>query len=362
MTDINVNIFSSRLKAVREMRGLTLQSLASLSGLSKQAISKFENGHLRPSSDAVIKLSNSLNVTEDFFFDSKSIEQTINLVSISHREKRKIILDEIEDIKREAIDHIVNYIELEKLSNSRQEFKNPIADIIIQTKRDVERAVKQLRKKWNLGFQIHNVVELLEDKGVKVYEVSRSDNFEGFSAWAGKIPVIVINSAIKEATRVRFTTMHELGHIVLQFDEVDEESIERLCDVFSGELLFPKDAIIIEFGANRTKVTIDELKYIKEKYGISVLAIMYSSVQAGVISWDTYRSWKACYNQWFAEDKDFGKYSVNEVPKRFNRLLSGCIMENRISLGKASVLAGMKEGELKRKFQSLEGGKFKLML
>jgi Zn-dependent peptidase ImmA (M78 family)/DNA-binding XRE family transcriptional regulator len=357
MADINVNIFSSRLKAAREMRGLTLQSLAITAGLSKQAISKFENGHLRPSSEAVIKLSNALSVTQDFFFDINSIEQSISLVSISHREKRKIVFDEIEDIKRETIDHIVNYIELEKLANSKQEFKNPVADIIIQTKKDVEKAVKQLRKKWNLGgFQIHNVVDLLEDKGVKVFEVNKSENFEGFAAWAGKIPVIVINSAIKEATRIRFTTMHELGHIVLQFNEIDEESIERLCDIFSSELLFPKEAIIIEFGVSRTKVTIEELKYIKEKYGISILAIMYSSVQAGVISWDIYRSWKASYNQWFAEDKDFGKYSVNEAPKRFNKLLYSCIMESRISLGKASVLAGMKEGELKRKFHSLERG------
>ena len=352
----NSNVFPARLRAAREMADLSLQDLANISSLSKQAISKFENAQLRPSSDAVVKLARALNVSQDFLFEEELVETNITLASVSLREKSKIIIDEFEAIKRETVDYIVRLIELENIADSKQDFKNPISDIIIQTKKDVEKAAKQLRKKWNLGnVQIPNVVELLEDKGIKVYEVNRSEKFEGFAAWAGKIPVIVINSAIKEITRIRFTTMHELGHIVLQFLEgLDDDVKERLCDSFSGELLFPKEAIIIEFGHTRTKVTIEELKYLKEKYGISILAIMYSTYQAGVIDSKTYNLWKMYYNQWFAEEKDFGKFNSEEKPQRFNKLLYSCIIEEKTSLGKASVLAGVKEGMLKKKIHSLE--------
>jgi len=312
----SLNNFSSRLSIARDMAGLTMQELADKSGLSKQAISKFESSHLRPSSDAIIKLANALNTTQEFFFE-ETAETNIVLASISHREKRKIILDEFEAIKNDTSNYIIRLLELEKIADSKQEFKNPIADMNIGTRKDAEKAAKQIRKKWNLGaVQIPNVVELLEGRGIKVFEVERSENFEGFAAWAGKIPVIVINSAIKEITRVRFTTMHELGHIVLQFvEELSEDTIERLCDAFSGELLFPKETIVIEFGYKRTKVTIEELKHLKEKYGISVSAIMFSAYQADIIDNETYSRWKMYYKQWFAEGKDFGKFSSAENHK-----------------------------------------------
>jgi Zn-dependent peptidase ImmA (M78 family)/DNA-binding XRE family transcriptional regulator len=350
-----VNNFSSRLSIAREMAGLTMQELADRTDLSKQAISKFENGLLSPSSSSIIKLAAALKTSQDFFFE-ETAETDIVLASISHREKRKIILDEFEAIKSDTSNYIFRFLELEKIAGNKQEFKNPISEMSIETRKDAEKAAKQIRKKWNLGnVQIPNVVELLESKGIKVFEVERSENFEGFAAWAGKIPVIVINSAIKEITRVRFTTMHELGHIILQFvDDLGEDTIERLCDAFSGELLFPEEAIIIEFGQKRTKVTIEELKYLKEKYGMSISAIMVSAQQAGVIDFETLSLWRMYYKQWYNEGKDFGRFASVETPQRFNKLLSSCLVEDKISLGKASVLAGVKEGVLKKRFNSLE--------
>ncbi|HQQ95013.1 MAG TPA: ImmA/IrrE family metallo-endopeptidase [Bacteroidia bacterium] len=354
--NIKMNVFPTRLAAAREMAGLSQQALANLSALSKQAISKFENGHLKPSGDAVTKLAGALHKPEDYFFQQVNEGSAIRLVSIALREEINVIQEEFDLIKKDTEDYLFRLIELEKIADSKQEFKNPIEDLQIETRKDIQKAVKQLRKKWNLGnIQIANVVTLLEAKGIKVYEVERSEQFNGFAAWAGRIPIIVINSGIKEVTRVRFTALHELGHIVLNFiDELDNETIERLCDAFSGELLFPQEAIVIELGRSRTKITIEELKYLKEKYGISVLAIMFSAYKAAVIDLDTYRRWKMYYNQWMAEEKDFGKFASEERPQRFNRLLFGCLIEDRISIGKASVLAKMKEGDLKKRFHSLE--------
>ncbi len=348
--------FKSRLIAAREMAGYSMQELGDKAGLSKQAISKFENGILSPSSDAVIRLANAMNLSEDYFFKEEGAEPNITLASISLREKKKLILNEFEIIKKDTVDYIMREIELEKIADNKLYFKNPIADLSIKSQKDAEKAAKQLRKKWNLGnVQIPNVVDLLENKGIKVYEVERSENFEGFAAWAGTIPVIVINKAIKEVTRIRFTTLHELGHLVLQFIEnLDEKTIERLCDTFSGELLFPTEAVIIEFGGKRTKISIEELKNIKEKYGFSISAIILSALKSNIIDSETYDDWKRNYNQWYNEKRDFGKYSGSEKPQRFNKLLYTCLIEGRISLGKASVLAKINEGELKKHFHSLE--------
>lgn len=345
----------NRLRTARQIKGMTMEQLAKKASLSKQAISKFEAGLLKASSETIIKMANAMDIPQEFFFNEDVSGLEIKLVGVSHRERQK--LDEVEfvEIKNMAVDFLIRIMEVERIGDQMLEFNNPIADLEIRNRKDVEKAVKQLRKKWHLGnVQIPNVTDLLESKGVKMLEVAKSESFEGFAAWAGTIPIIVINSSIKEITRIRFTTLHELGHIVLQFKELDEITIERLCNAFSGELLFSTEALIIELGSNRSRIAIEELKNIKEKYGISASAIILSAYKANVINYDTFRKWKINYENWVKEGNDFGKYTGTETPRRFNKILYSCLVENRISLGRAAVLARLKESDLKKRFHSLE--------
>lgn len=60
------NVFSERLKAARERRGLSQSELASRSGLQPSAISHFETGNRSPSFENLKKLSDALNVTTDY--------------------------------------------------------------------------------------------------------------------------------------------------------------------------------------------------------------------------------------------------------------------------------------------------------
>ena len=347
-------MFANKLKILRTMDGLSMQDLADKSGLSKQAISKYENGELTPSSDAVIKLAKALNVPQDYFYNpDSSAAPKITLASVALREKEKVLVDEFELIKKDTVDYLVRHLELETLSATSPEFINPIEDIEIRSFKDVEKAAKVLRKKWKLGtVPIASVVDLLESKGIRIYEVFRSDKFEGAAAWAGKVPVIIINSTIKEMTRIRFTALHELGHILLKFfGEPSVDHIERFCDSFSGELLFPREAVVVEFGNTRTKVSVQEFKSIKEKYGISVMAIIITASKAGVIDQKTYNLWKTYYKQWYANNEDFGTYPVKEQAKAFYKMLYNCLIEDKISLGKAAMLSRTKESILKRQMQ-----------
>ncbi|MDI1233375.1 MAG: helix-turn-helix domain-containing protein [bacterium] len=348
-----MNTFNHKITLLRDISGFSMNELAEKIGVSRQAIFKYENGDMKPDSTILIKLANALGVSTDYFFQNNSSGPTIKLASIAHREKNKVEEQEFEKIKRETIDFILRLIDLEQIANARQEFSNPLSEISIKSNNDIEKATKVLRKKWSLGtMPIANVVQLLESKGIKIFEVEKSNKFEGFAAWVGRIPIIVINSSIQEVTRVRFTTLHELGHILLDFCEsLDEISIERLCDAFSSELLFPKELVVIELGDTRTKISVEELIYVKKKYGFSIQAIIFSALNANVISKTTYFSWKKLYDQWYKEGRDFGKYEANECPQRFNMLLYNCISEDKISIGKASILSKQDESELKKKYQ-----------
>jgi Zn-dependent peptidase ImmA (M78 family)/DNA-binding XRE family transcriptional regulator len=346
------SVLGSNLTTARRIAGLTMQQLADKSSLSKQSISRYEKGEM-PGSEAVIKLADALELPHDFLFKTSDLQSKIFLANLSLREGDNITKDHLEEIKVEAIDFLARLIELEKLADNKQDFKNPIEDVEICTSKDVEKAAKKLRRKWNIGnFQIPNVVELLESKGICIYEVKRSDKFNGFAAWAGSIPIIVINSGIKEVTRIRFTTLHELGHIVLKFiDHLDEHTKEKFCDAFSAELLFSNEALVHEFGNKRITISVEELRRVKEKYGISITALMRSLYKAKVINLAAYKNWYSSYEQWVLDGIDLGKYGSEEKPQRFKLLLYSCLMENRISIEKAAALTKMKEKDLRKAYE-----------
>lgn len=60
------DIFSTRLQAMRTLRGLSQSELAQKAGLQPSAISHFENERRSPSFDNLKTLSNALDVSTDY--------------------------------------------------------------------------------------------------------------------------------------------------------------------------------------------------------------------------------------------------------------------------------------------------------
>lgn len=330
--------FASRLITARKMKGYSIQQLAGISDVSKQAISLYEKGEMAPSSEMIIKLAKALEVDLDFFFRKPTASDILLAGNIHFREKKKIDENELDSIKLNTVEFLEKYFELERIADNRDEFINPVQDVKISSRTDAKKAAKQVRKKWKLGdFPLKNIFSILESKGVKIFEVQTSEGFNGFAAWSGKIPVIVINVKFSEITRIRFTTLHELGHLVLQICEgLDEEKIERICDAFASELLLPAHVIVAEIGTSRSRVSLDELREIKEKYGISIKAVLVSLALNEIIPWETYYSWLDQYNDYYKNQDDvFGEYTGVESSHRFSQLLYKCLSENKISVNKA---------------------------
>lgn len=346
------NEFGNKLSIARNMAGYSMQELADRVNLSKQSISKYEAGLINPDSTVLIKLAEALGVQLDFFTDEVG-PNSIELKGIKHREKHRLSDSEFSVIKKLTVQYISRLIELELLATDQKSFVNPVSDLSIESTKDAEKAAKTLRKKWGLGEQpIRNVVLLLEEKGIKVYCVKHNTSFQGFSAWANKVPVIVLNSTVEEKTRIRFSAIHELGHLLLNIsnDISDDGLIEAICDAFAGEVLFPSSMVIVEFGKERSMISQQELVNIKEKFGISIKAIMVRAREAGVVSSNIYKVWTDNYNQWYSNSSNFGRFQSDEEPKRFDQLLFHCLIEQKISIRKAAQLKDLKESSFRKYF------------
>ena len=59
-------IFQERLKAARDMRGLSQSDLAARANLPPSSIAHFETGSRKPSFDTLRRLANGLEVTTDY--------------------------------------------------------------------------------------------------------------------------------------------------------------------------------------------------------------------------------------------------------------------------------------------------------
>jgi Zn-dependent peptidase ImmA (M78 family) len=239
----------------------------------------------------------------------------------------------------------------------KKSFKPPVTEIKINNLNDIEDFANKVRNAWNLGTDpISNVSELLEENHIKVIELETKDGFDGMQTWVNgkEVPVIALNiSRLTSSDRKRFTALHELGHLLLPLDGVDEKLAEKYCHRFAGAMLFPKDAVEKELGGTRNKISIQELGLIKEQYGISIQAMIYRLHDLHVIS-DHYKKYYYQYiNQMGWKVEEPYEYKGKVKSSRFDQLIFRALSEDIISMSKAASLKNMKLSEFRTKFLSV---------
>ena len=339
-------IFKDRLRRARVMRGLSMDALCELmdNQITKQTISKYEKGKMMPGSANLILLSSALNVSVDYFFR----ENSCSIGSVEFRKKAKLGAKKIESIKEEIRDSLEKYMEIEEICNLRCHFENPVGMIEVSEKEDVRKVVGKLKAVWNLGDDaLFSVTDLLESHNVKVLEVNVDDDaFDGLSGYVNEnlaLPFVVIGKKVSVERR-RFTFLHELGHIVMNFvTGLTQDKVERLCHFFASEMLISSQKFLELIGQYRPYISLKELKAIQEDYGISMDALMYKAKELGVVSEGRFRTF--CIRRSSNHElKDWIEKSVfpdNAQPtSRFERLVYRAFASDAISSSKAASLLG----------------------
>lgn len=333
-----------RIKELRILQGFSQEDLAVRANFSKSYIQKFEEGEREIKSSQLVQLSNALGIgISEMLIGTNYSSNEFTLRNIEFREGFKINFDQ-DFFERKILSELHrkydSYSKLEKIVNATITFQNPLKNFEdITNKSQVEEAAKILRKKWKFeATPIYDLVSFLEDLGVKIFEVEEDESFAGFSCWEKNTPIIVINIKNADVPRRRFTVFHELAHLLLRFNlNETKENIERFCDYFAGAMLLPRE-VLMNYIEDKQSITLEELKRIKSKYGISIFAILVRIVSLGLIGWDKYHEWKDLYNSW--RDKDISYEGIERV-NRFHYLLAKGLNENLFSKSVASQLSGM---------------------
>lgn len=325
-------MIGGNLKYYRQLAGLSQEKLAGMVGITKMAISNYENNKRDADSDTVIKLAEALNIKAAVLLMNPKGSAVITHAEF--RKKSGMNLSSI-DMVFEKIDRYLGRFHtiLRILGDAVLPNASAIEKISFT---DIETSGLMMREFLSLSSAgpVGNIVDALENRGIIVCQVGfDDDHFSGINGTLNGRPYIAINKEMPPE-RQRFTLIHELTHILFAFpDGINEE---KTVDGITGAFLFPKNDVVRELGYSRTNIR-GELRSLQREYGISMQSILIRARQAGCITNTVYEE----HQKWISRNglrKNEKSGLIPENSTLFETLVIRAVSEKMINLTRASEL------------------------
>lgn len=348
-------MIGERIRAARKAQGLSLRALAERVGLSHEMIRRYEQGKATPSESALLALADALGRSPDYFLRPALVGE----IKPMFRLKRKQTARQHALIIAQIQYWLDRYLIIEQILGLDTRFEFPDGfPYPVRQMEDVEQAAIALRNTWQVGLDpIANLVELLEERGLRVGALSGFDGFDGcaFEVEVGdcRQPVLVYADNYP-GDRQRFGIAHGLGHLMLRVEgNLNEEDVVNR---FAGAFLAPQPSVMRELAAMGSTLTLSELAHLKRKYGMSMQAWVYRLRDLGLISeWSASRVFKAFQECGWHKTEPGEPYPA-EVPCRFESLVLAAYEEEIITTSRASELLNISYSEFLSRYQHLRGG------
>ena len=292
-----VKIFNGqRLRQARLYNGLSINDLAEILGVTKQAISQYETQNVTPEFEKMRILTEKLKFPSSYFFQRDIYDvntKTTYFRALLSANKNARLQQQVK-LKHLAIIYQVlsKYLEFPILNIPKFKYDNKL---------DFEQIALELRNYWNIGEKpIDNISHLLERNGIIV--ASYPVNQNNIDAYSQKIKVegndryiIVLSNDKNLAARSNFDAAHELGHILLHDWNIDIEELsredfkqqEREANYFAAAFLLPKNAFLRDVSLYPR-----DLKYyieVKKKWKVSISAMLIRANRLGVLTDNQYQ-------------------------------------------------------------------------
>lgn len=320
-----------KLKLIRKMNGLTLEQVCTQLGgiVTKQAISKYEKGMMRPSQAVLEALLKVYHVS----YNSLEFQTKIDVSQWHFRRPESMSFQQEEALKGEIKFHLGYYLSVESLLVAQIPFSNPLKENVDCNSENIEHLAQLLREIWKLGNDsLSSVCRILELHGIKVLEMEWNESIDGLCGWANdEIPFIILRKDVT-TERKRFTALHELAHLLFpSLEKNDPRTRERLCHRFASSLLMPLNIIEAYIGKKRQKLAMNELVSLRNSYGISIAAIVHRLKDLTVITEEYYNYIFDSYINKNKMETGWGKYPLSDEANRYERLLQRALSEGLLT-------------------------------
>lgn len=300
----NQKINGEHLKTARLFRGLSLADLSDKTGITKQALSLYENETIKPEIAKLLLISDALNFPVEYFMSEEQFNVKTESTYFRSLLSTSKIARTAQSVRLEFIaklyEVLIDYVDFPDRDLPNITFNGQDGDNDASETEEIESIAAQCRKVWGLRSEpISDLQKLIESKGIIVTSLDTKENeidafsqriiIDNFSVY-----IVVLNSS-KNYVRARFDLAHELGHILLHpwsenIEELSKQEFkerESQANKFAGAFLLPKDSFGNDISHYPTKL--DYYVHLKSKWNVSIQAMVYRTHQLGIINTSQYQ-------------------------------------------------------------------------
>lgn len=266
------------LETARRSRGMTQAELADLAGITQAALSRYENGLREPEDSHLEAIASALGVTPKLL--RRGDRMTGGIAVAAHMRRRATAKVSV----WRSLEARLNMLRLQTLAlrsevGLESDLQVPSFDPEID---GPERAAASLRLQWHMPVgPVRSVSAWMEAAGILIFEedFGAAARVDGLSQWAGDYAVVLLNSNAPPDRR-RLTLAHELGHLVLHSQFIDEGA-EDQANRFAAELLMPGDQIRPML---RGRLTLARFVELKRYWGTSIASLVERAYHLGALT------------------------------------------------------------------------------
>lgn len=276
-------IHAERIKQARLLKGLTRAEIAGAVGVSSVAITHFELGRRLPAPPVVFALAIATGVAPEFL--ERTPPPMVSQGSLAYRARASATNRE----RDRALQYLALLVEQLRGMSARLNlpplrFPKPQSDPLQSAR--MTRVALGVKRNQPVPY----VINLIEKHGGAVLSLPlHLEGIDAFSTWA-EIDVprpIIALSSVAAGDRIRFSTAHELGHLVMHRGVRDYPAdLEKEADLFAAEFLFPEEALLALLSK---PLTLESAMVLKMQWKVSVQMIIRRARDAGAIPERRYR-------------------------------------------------------------------------
>ncbi len=254
-----------RVKQAREQALMTQVDLARAIGVSQPMIAHIEQGLKQASSDLAERIAEVTRVKGEFLYRSSG--PALSYGSMLFRARADV------SARKFAQTHAIATNIFEMYLHMAERFELPPVSLRPISVTSPEDAAVATRKMLGLDSSspIPHLMRALEKAGGILLALPELKGREAFAVWGAGRPTVGVAPS-QSGDRLRFSTSHEIGHLILHNAPTAKAQAEREAHRFAAELLMPREAIVHDLSHG---LTFEELGRLKRKWGVAMSALLY---------------------------------------------------------------------------------------
>ena len=352
--------YGAKLKTARLACGFTLDAVAQRmdGGVTKQALSQYENGKIKPSPLNELQLCLIYDIRKETLYEQAARITDIAEVkmrpgiSLNRRDYGKASAEILRTVNdREVLFGDLGIMPFTPFADMAlpvvpgfpddgSAYKDFIAGrkyFTVGTEKDA-RAVRSMFG-LNMLLPVPSVCDLIEQTGIVPVPLDLTD-FTGASGYCAGIPFIAYSSVGKH-TEQRWTIVYEFARLLLSGSGIKEsdgdtvfcrKAVDMFCELFAREFLFPQEAVnrvmlLTTKTISRHHIADCEFAYMISTFGLPSRELLNKLYYGGIIP-------RALYFGSIALTKAAGgnvltdtDYAREEEPTLYRRCLECCRAE-----------------------------------